>query len=148
MRKIPDKLRAKSGFYTFTGGIRGSYWGFNKEFILSPRASVGYIPNFNDRLTFRFATGLYYQAPFYKELRDTVRTGENYVVRLNRSIKSQRSIHFVLGSDYSFRAVNRPFKFTAELYYKLDNLIPYEEIMFVSGIRDEMNRKGMLPDWI
>lgn len=121
------KLRAKSGFYTFTGGIRGSYWGFNKEFILSPRASVGYIPNFNDRLTFRFATGLYYQAPFYKELRDTVRTGENYVVRLNRSIKSQRSIHFVLGSDYSFRAVNRPFKFTAELYYKkLDNLIPYE----------------------
>ena len=89
------KLRAKSGFYTFTGGIRGSYWGFNKEFILSPRASVGYIPNFNDRLTFRFATGLYYQAPFYKELRDTVRTGENYVVRLNRSIKSQRSIHFV-----------------------------------------------------
>ena len=121
------KLRAKSGFYTFTGGIRGSYWGFNKEFILSPRASVGYIPNFNDRLTFRFATGLYYQAPFYKELRDTVRTGEDYVVRLNRSIKSQRSIHFVLGSDYSFRAVNRPFKFTAELYYKkLDNLIPYE----------------------
>lgn len=121
------KLRAKSGFYTFTGGIRGSYWGFNKEFILSPRASVGYIPNFNDRLTFRFATGLYYQAPFYKELRDTVRTGENYVVRLNRSIKSQRSIHFVLGSDYSFRAVNRPFKFTSELYYKkLDNLIPYE----------------------
>ena len=60
------KLRAKSGFYTFTGGIRGSYWGFNKEFILSPRASVGYIPNFNDRLTFRFATGLYYQAPFLK----------------------------------------------------------------------------------
>ena len=53
------KLRAKSGFYTFTGGIRGSYWGFNKEFILSPRTSVGYIPNFNDRLTFRFATGLY-----------------------------------------------------------------------------------------
>lgn len=121
------KLRANSGFYTFTGGIRGSYWGFNNEFILSPRVSVGYIPNFNDQLTFRFATGLYYQAPFYKELRDTVRTGENYIVRLNRSIKSQRSIHFVLGSDYSFRAVDRPFKLTAELYYKkLDNLIPYE----------------------
>lgn len=121
------KLRAKSGFYTFTGGIRGSYWSFNNEFILSPRVSVGYIPDFNDRLTFRFATGLYYQAPFYKELRDTIRTGENYVVQLNRSIKSQRSIHFVLGSDYSFRAVDRPFKLTAELYYKkLDNLIPYE----------------------
>lgn len=121
------KLRANSGFYTFTGGMRGAYWNFNKEFLFSPRVSVGYVPSFNERLTFRFATGLYYQAPFYKELRDTVRTGENYVVRLNRSIKSQRSVHFVLGSDYSFRAIDRPFKFTAELYYKkLDNLIPYE----------------------
>ena len=76
----------------------------------------------------RQATGLYYQAPFYKEFRDTIPDeNNNYIVRLNKNIKSQRSIHFVLGSDYSFRAINRPFKFTAELYYKkLDNLIPYE----------------------
>lgn len=65
---------------------------------------------------------------FYKELRDTVcDAANNYVVQLNRNIKSQRSIHVVVGGDYSFRALDRPFKFTAELYYKkLDHLIPYE----------------------
>ena len=122
------RLRSKIGLFTFTGGIRASFWDFNRECIVSPRVSVGYIPAKEERLTLRFATGIYYQAPFYKELRDTVRDGRNnLVVELNRNIKSQRSIHFVLGQDFSFRAIDRPFKFTAELYYKkLDNLIPYE----------------------
>ena len=122
------RLRKDVGLFTFTGGIRASFWDFNKECIVSPRASVGFIPAREERLTLRFATGIYYQAPFYKEFRDTVRDERNnLIVALNRNIKSQRSIHFVLGQDFSFRAVDRPFKFTAELYYKkLDNLIPYE----------------------
>ena len=42
------------------------------------------------------------------------------------SIKSPRSTHFVLGGDYIFKMGGRPFKFTAEAYYKkLDNIIPY-----------------------
>lgn len=122
------RLRKDVGLFTFTGGIRASFWDFNKECIVSPRASVGFIPAREERLTLRFATGIYYQAPFYKEFRDTVRDERNnLIVALNRNVKSQRSIHFVLGQDFSFRAVDRPFKFTAELYYKkLDNLIPYE----------------------
>lgn len=121
------RLRSEPGLFTFTGGVRGSYWDFNREFIFSPRASVGFVPTANDRLTLRFATGLYYQSPFYKEFRDTVNVNGNMIVELNRDIKSQRSWHFVLGGDYSFRAVERPFKFTAEVYYKkLDNLVPYE----------------------
>lgn len=122
------RLRSTAGLFTFTAGIRAAYWDFNKECIVSPRASVGFIPIRNEQLTLRFATGIYYQAPFYKEFRDTIRDERNnLVVNLNRNIKSQRSIHFVLGGDYSFRAVDRPFKFTAEVYYKkLDNLIPYE----------------------
>jgi hypothetical protein len=69
---------------------------------------------------FWFATGLYYQPPFYRELRDP------YGV-LNPDIKAQRSIHFVLGMDRLFDIWDRPFKFTAEGYYKmLDDLIPYE----------------------
>ena len=122
------RLRKDVGLFTFTGGIRASFWDFNKECIVSPRASVGFIPAREERLTLRFATGIYYQAPFYKEFRDTVRDERNnLIVALNRNIKSQRSIHFVLGQDFSFRVVDRPFKFTAELYYKkLDNLIPYE----------------------
>ena len=122
------RLRTLWGRFIFTGGVRASYWGFNKETLVSPRASITFIPAANEQITARVAGGLYYQSPFYKELRDTVcDASNNYVVQLNRNIKSQRSIHVVLGGDYSFRALDRPFKFTAELYYKkLDNLIPYE----------------------
>lgn len=122
------RLRTLWGRFIFTGGLRASYWGFNKETLVSPRASISFIPAANEQITTRLAGGLYYQAPFYKELRDTVcDAANNYVVQLNRNIKSQRSIHVVVGGDYSFRALDRPFKFTAELYYKkLDHLIPYE----------------------
>lgn len=120
------KFQRSAGLFTLTAGFRGSYWDWNKEFIFSPRASLALIPAFNDRFTFRFAAGLYYQAPFYKEFRDTTTVAGSTVVRLNRDIKSQRSLHFVLGGDYEFRALSRPFRFTAEVYYKaLSNLVPY-----------------------
>ncbi|MBR5324829.1 MAG: carboxypeptidase-like regulatory domain-containing protein [Muribaculaceae bacterium] len=122
------RLRSDIGNFTFTGGVRASYWDFNNEFLISPRASVAYIPSFQERLTFRFSTGVYYQAPFYKELRDTIRDERNNViVKLDKNIKSQQSIHFILGSDFTFKLGNRPFKLTAEAYYKiLNDLIPYE----------------------
>ena len=66
------KFRTKQGLFTLVGGVRGSYWSYNREFIFSPRASIGFIPNFDQNLTFRLASGLYYQSPFYKELRTTV----------------------------------------------------------------------------
>jgi hypothetical protein len=88
---------------------------------------VGFIPAFDQRLTFRFASGLYRQAPFYKEFRMTETDGNrNSFITLNKNIKSQRSLHFVLGGDYAFYAIGRPFKFTAEAYYKkLNDLVPY-----------------------
>ncbi|HIT82730.1 MAG TPA: TonB-dependent receptor [Candidatus Avibacteroides faecavium] len=120
------KFKSAIGLFTINLGVRGSYWGFNKEFIFSPRGSIGLIPAFNDNFTFRIASGLYYQAPFYKEFRDTFTIGGNTDVRLNRDIKSQRSVHFVAAADYKFRAIGRPFKVTVEAYYKkLSNLIPY-----------------------
>lgn len=120
------KFSAKMGLFTLIAGIRGSYWDWNKEFIFSPRVSIGLIPKFNENFTFRAATGIYYQAPFYKEFRDTTTVNGNTTVTLNKDIKSQRSIHFVLAGDYKFRAMNRPFKFTTEVYYKiLNNLVPY-----------------------
>lgn len=121
------KFRTKQGLFTLIGGIRGSYWSYNKEFIVSPRASLGFIPNFDQNLTFRFATGLYYQSPFYKELRlvQTDKNGNDITV-LNKDLKSQRSLHFIVGGDYTFRAVDRNFKVTTEMYYKkLDDIIPY-----------------------
>ena len=112
--------------YTLNYGLRLVYWSFTKETILSPRLSLGIIPAFNENITMRFATGLYYQAPFFKEIRDTTTTNGITYASLNRKAKSQRSIHFIAGFDYRFKMNNRPFKFTAEAYYKaLGNLVPY-----------------------
>ena len=125
---IQDTWRTslKSGLLTLNAGIRASYWDWNGEFIASPRFTLGFIPAANDNLTFRLSGGVYYQTPFYRELKDTVNTEGIGTVRLNRGIKSQRSVQTVIGGDYHFRMFARPFKFTAELYYKkLKNLIPY-----------------------
>ena len=120
------KFQSSLGTVALNGGVRVSYWDWNSECIVSPRASVGLIPEFDDRMTLRFATGVYYQAPFYKEFRDTTCVDGIATVCLNKNIKSPRSLHFVLGYDYKFKMVGRPFKFTAEAYYKkLDDIIPY-----------------------
>ena len=120
------KINCSIGLISINAGARLSWWDWNNEVIFSPRANVGLIPKFCDDLTFRFATGVYYQTPFYKEMRDTTTVGGITTVTLNKKIKSQRSIHVVLGCDYHFKLYNRPFKLTAEAYYKkLDNLIPY-----------------------
>ena len=122
------KVMLSSGLLTVNGGVRVSHWDFNKETIVSPRFSLGYVPERNNRLSLRLAGGMYYQAPFYKEYRYEVYGNEgNAWIALNDKIKSQRSIHAIVGGDYTFRALSRPFKFTAEAYYKnLSNLIPYE----------------------
>jgi len=121
------KFRTEQGMFTIIGGIRGSYWDYNKEYIVSPRLSAGFVPINLPRLVMRFATGLYYQPPFYKELRiiESDVFG-NQTVTLNDKLKSQRSLHFILGSDYTFRISGRNFKLTSELYYKkLDDINPY-----------------------
>ena len=120
------RFTAAPGLFVVNGGLRASYWTWNREPIVSPRVSVGLVPAFNDAFTFRLATGVYYQSPFYKEYRDTVLVDGSCHVKLNQDIKSQRSIHFVAATDYQFRVADRPFKFSAEVYYKaLSNLIPY-----------------------
>jgi hypothetical protein len=116
----------KHWHFTLNYGVRLANWSYNKETIVSPRLSIAAIPSFNENMVFRFSTGLYYQAPFYKELRDTTTQSGRTIVTLNDHIKSQRSIHFVGAFDYRFRMVNRPFRFTAEAYYKaMANLVPY-----------------------
>lgn len=122
------RLNTSRGLFSFNIGSRFSYWDYNKEFLVSPRVNVGFIPEQNTHWSFRFATGLYYQSPFYKEYRkQVIDSNGNITIDLNENIKSQRSIHFILGTEYTFRAFDRPFKLSAEAYYKLlGNLIPYE----------------------
>ena len=127
---IQDTYRFGGGegqsHYTLNYGVRFARWSYTKETILSPRVSLGIIPAFNENVTMRFAAGLYYQAPFFKEIRDTTTVNGITYAKLNNKAKSQRSIHFIAGYDYRFKLNNRQFKFTAEAYYKLlGNLVPY-----------------------
>ncbi|MFB6257486.1 MAG: carboxypeptidase-like regulatory domain-containing protein [Flavobacteriales bacterium] len=131
-----------TGSYDLTVGGRGHIWSRNEQWLLSPRATFTMDPGWftpndtlaGDRMRFRFATGVYYQAPMYREIRDL--NGN-----IHPNVKAQRSIHFVLGGDYAFKAWGRPFMLTTELYYKaLNHLNPYE--LDNVRIRYYANNKG------
>jgi len=114
------ELGDESGVWNINLGVRANYWDLNNQLLVSPRGGISYKPDWKNDVVFRFSSGLYYQPPFYRELRD------KYGV-LNNDLKAQSSIHFVLGSDYNFIAWGRPFKLTTEAYYKyLQNLVPYD----------------------
>ncbi|MEA3446954.1 MAG: carboxypeptidase-like regulatory domain-containing protein [Bacteroidota bacterium] len=103
-----------------SAGLRANYWTFNNQFLLSPRIVSSVKPQWEKDFVFRLSGGLYHQPPFFKEI--IKRDGS-----INHDIKAQSSAQVVLGSDYVFKAWDRPFKLVTELYYKyLYNLIPYE----------------------
>ena len=107
-------------------GFRGHLWSVNanqnnaiSQFILSPRAQFAIKPDWEKDMLFRVSGGVYSQPPFYKELR-------NFNGEIIPNIKAQKSIHMVLGGDYSFTIWERPFKLTTEVYYKnLSHINPY-----------------------
>lgn len=109
------------GEIVVTGGIRANYWGYNNKVYVSPRAGIAYKPHLDDRdLVFRLSGGVYNQTPFYREIRN--RDGSLY-----KDAEAQQSYQVILGSDYKFRAWDRPFILTSEAYYKyLKNIIPYD----------------------
>ncbi len=109
-----------SHFYKFNAGVRTNYWDFSNELLFSPRVSLLLKPVNNKKLSYRVSGGLYSQPPFYREMR--YHNGD-----INNDIKAQKSAQIVAGTDLLFTAWNRPFKFTAETYYKyMWDLIPYE----------------------
>ena len=108
-----------SYLFILTGGVRFSYWSFNHELIVTPRIRLTFQPKIKSDISFYLASGMYYQPPFYKEMR----YGNG---KLNTAIKSQKSYHLILGCDYLFKIARRPFKLTSEVYYKyLYDLITY-----------------------
>ncbi|RYZ85517.1 MAG: TonB-dependent receptor, partial [Proteobacteria bacterium] len=100
-------------------GVRAHNWTVANEFgedgksqtTVSQRAQFSIKPNWKRDIVFRLSGGLYHQPPTYRELRDM-----NGVVQPN--VKAQQSVHYVVGSDYSFKVNDRPFKLVAEAYYK------------------------------
>lgn len=106
--------------FLLNAGVRMSFWSMNKEFCVSPRLNFSYHPEWQTSTTFRLAVGHYVQVPQYKEFRDVYGN-------LHLDIRSQKSIHVVLGNEVGFRMWERPFKLTSEVYYKyLYDLNPYE----------------------
>lgn len=123
-------IDTEKGLFILNVGVRGSYWTFNKEFIFSPRGALAFVPSGIENLSFRIAGGIYYQAPFYKEFQRIINVDGNNIVELNKDIKSQKSVHIVLGSDYYFGGSTdkkvSPYKLSGEIYYKkLSDLVPY-----------------------
>ncbi len=116
----------KGGILSLSAGLRMNYWTFNNEFTASPRINLAYFPDTKADLRFRLSTGMYYQLPTYKEIKDTVRVDGNLQYYLNRNIKSQRSIQVIGGMDYYYQWRRHPFKLSVEAYYKnLTNIITY-----------------------
>ena len=119
-----DFLNEHQIWYNF--GVRFQNWSVKSNntikeshFIFSPRAQFAIKPDWEKDMLFRISGGLYYQPPFYRELKDNL----GFV---HPEVKAQRSIHAVLGNDYSFTMWDRPFKLTTEIYYKhLTNVNPY-----------------------
>jgi hypothetical protein len=117
LMRFGDSAKAK---VTFTYGVRFSYWDVNKEFIITPRAQVSYKPKGKADLVLTAAIGTYYQPPFYREMRDLQGN-------VNTNLKSQKSLHAVIGLNYAFKAWKRNFSFTTEAYYKyMWDLVPYK----------------------
>lgn len=107
--------------HRLTAGVRFHYWDVNKQFVATPRLNYSFDPRWmKTDMIFRASGGLYYQPPFYRELRDL--NGQ-----LNTNVRAQQSYHAVVGMDYNFKAWRRPFKLVAEVYYKyLNDLVTYE----------------------
>lgn len=110
----------------YNAGIRVQNWTVNgdgiestSQTVFSPRGQFAIKPDWNKDMLFRIAGGLYYQPPFYRELRDSLGV-------VNPNVKAQKSIHIVLGNEYSFKMWDRPFKLVSEAYYKnLTDVNPY-----------------------
>ena len=113
------ELFYNAGVRTHNWTVSGNGLASHTQTVFSPRAQVSLKPDWEKDMTFRFATGVYHQPPFYRELRDADGA-------VNPEVKAQQSIHAILGGDYNFKLWDRPFKLSTDAYYKsLSNVNPY-----------------------
>ena len=124
--QFSEHTRLKGIDLYYNLGVRAQYWtvsgtGIPKvsQTIFSPRAQFAIKPKWKKDMLFRFSAGIYHQPPFYRELRDRLS-------RVQSSVKAQKSVHWVLGNEYSFKLWDRPFTLVGEAYYKkLSNVNTY-----------------------
>lgn len=120
------KTKLGSSEVSYNAGVRVHQWQVSgastagaSQAVVSPRAQFAIKPDWNRDMIFRVSGGYYYQPPFYRELRDSLGV-------VHPNVKAQKSIHFVISNDYSFKMWDRPFKMVTEAYYKsLTDVNPY-----------------------
>ncbi|HUN15954.1 MAG TPA: carboxypeptidase-like regulatory domain-containing protein [Saprospiraceae bacterium] len=108
----------------FIPGIRANYTSLNDEAYINPRMKIEISPRkFNSSLLYWLSGGYYFQPPFYREMRRPDGS-------LNSNLRSQKSIHAVLGMkrDFMWRKVSEtPFRWISEIYVKdLWDVVSYE----------------------
>ena len=118
---------------TLSYGVRAHYWTTNGQLVISPRVQFSQISRSHPNRSFKAAVGVYYQPPFYRELRGQAgeRSDPNQPLvqtgTLNVELRAQKSYHFIVGKEIAFQGFGRPFKFTSEAYYKyLTDVVPYD----------------------
>lgn len=113
------RFNLDTNIFSVNLGVRANYWDLNSQLLISPRSTFSFRSKNQKNILYRLALGIFYQPPFYRELRNIDGT-------INTNKEAQKSVHYIAGMDLDLNIWNRPFKFTSEIYYKqLDNLIPY-----------------------
>ena len=130
---------------SLNGGVRATYWNLNEELDISPRAQILFKPiQNNTNITYKLAGGLYYQPPFYREMRRPDGT-------VNTDLKSQKSVQIVAGiqKDLNLPKIGKkPFKLISEIYYKkLTNLVSYEVDNVQIRYSGENDAEGYVWGW-
>lgn len=110
--------------WQLSAGVRAQYWDLNGEAFITPRAQMLFKPlNTRRDISYRLATGLYYQPGFYRELRRP--NGQ-----VNTDLQAQKSAHVVGGLTYDFlMGRKRPVKMRmiTEMYFKrMWDLVSYD----------------------
>ena len=118
---IQDNIVLGNQDWIIQAGLRWNYNSLNKELLLSPRAGFSWKPQRWSRdFVFRAAAGAYHQPPFYRELR-------RFDGSVNTELLAQKSWQLTAGFDYQFSTGNRPFRLSAETYYKhMTDIVPYD----------------------
>ena len=91
----------------------------NAQLLFSPRLSVNYKPHSRRDILYRLAAGVYQQPYLYREVRRP--NGS-----LCADLPAQTSYQATGTVDWNVRLWDKPFRFTADIYYKyITHLVPY-----------------------
>lgn len=118
---LQGKIKFYEDKFTFTPGVRYSYFSGSGETYVEPRASLSY--SLTEHFSLKSAYGKYYQFA-NRMTREDILSGskEFWLLSNGSSVPVSSSIHYITGLSYE----NNKWLFSAEAYYKeLEGLTEY-----------------------